>query len=103
MLNEKIERIMNTTKLTFDKGVCIHTPGYAPEHYNVKGAIERLKSSHVGGCIAVQWRVVESAPVSVDNQNATMLRRAHKIAGALNMSVGGFHNVNHSLYGCVLE
>lgn len=97
---------MNVTKVSLHKTADIITEGKSRGSIytarNITDVIETLSASALPAFLSVTWQVVENAPVSVEKQNATMLRRAKKIATGLGREVEAYDRVNGITYGCVL-
>ena len=76
--------------------------GNRHEVFSTKNVAETIESIRVfldAESIVVSWQVYYGAPVSVDKQNATMMKRAQKIATALGFDIAGYSQINGVSFG----
>jgi len=66
---------------------------------NVADTIESIRALLGAESIQVSWKIYHGAPVSVDKQNATMMKRAQKIATALGFDVVSYSQIDGVSFG----
>jgi ABC-type sulfate transport system substrate-binding protein len=66
---------------------------------NVADTIESIRTLLGAESIQVSWKVCHGAPVSIDKQNATMMKRAQKIATALGFDVASYSQIDGVSFG----